>query len=226
MQPDAISIEEVEALRREVEERRRDAEERRREAVEREQALDALRELVRSFEGKIGALESALINQTAENEILKRKLFGTKSERGGTNELQLLLGDLLREPAALQKALDDARGAGGNSPDPSDPKKKDRQPPKGRRDLSASKLPVISVDIVDPELAAKGRLIGFEESRELMRVRGGFRVLLKRVAKYEIAGPEGPTVAAAPAPRRLFPRALCHTSVLAWIVVEDRKSVV
>ncbi len=220
MQPDAISTEEVEALRREVEERRRDAEERRREAVEREQALDALRELVRSFEGKIGALESALINQTAENEILKRKLFGTKSERGGTNELQLLLGDLLREPAALQKALDDARGAGGNSPDPSDPKKKDRQPPKGRRDLSASKLPVISVDIVDPELAAKGRLIGFEESRELMRVRGGFRVLLKRVAKYEVAGPEGPTVAAAPAPRRLFPRALCHTSVLAWIVVE------
>ena len=211
MQPDAISTEEVEALRREVEERRR-------EAADREKALEALRELVRSLEGQNGALKSSLINHAAEIEILKRKLFGTKSERMGTNELQLLLGDLIREPAALQKALDEARGSGAS--DPSDPKKKERQPPKGRRDLAASNLPVISVDIVDPELAAKGRLIGFDESRELMRVRGGFRVLLKRVAKYEVPGPEGATVEAAPAPRRLFPRALCHTSVLAWIVVE------
>ncbi|MFO0615280.1 MAG: IS66 family transposase [Polyangiaceae bacterium] len=53
-----------------------------------------------------------------------------------------------------------------------------------------------------------------------MRVRGGFRVLLKRMAKYEVPGPEGLTVAAVPAPVRLFPRALCHTSVFAWLVVE------
>ena len=209
---DTHSSEEVEQLRRELEERRR-------EVAEREAVVDALRELVRSLEGKNGALESALKNHAAEIEILKRKLFGTKSERMGTSEMQLLLGDLLREPAALQKALDEARGAGDASGS-SDPKDKAKRPPTGRRDLSASKLPVITVELLDEALAAKGRLVGFEESRELMYVRGGFRVLLKRMAKYEVPGDDGPRVTAVPAPVRLFPRALCHTSVFAWVVVE------
>jgi hypothetical protein len=62
--------------------------------------------LVQSLQGKTGALQSALINHALEIELLKRKLFGTKSERSGTNELQLLLGDILADLAPLQRALD------------------------------------------------------------------------------------------------------------------------
>ncbi|MFO0615279.1 MAG: transposase [Polyangiaceae bacterium] len=156
MERSAISNEEVEQLRREIEERRR-------EAAEREKALEALRELVRSLEGKNGALESALINHAAEIELLKRRLFGTKSERADTNEMQLLLGGVLSDLAPLQKALDAARGEGkgeGGTSEPPERKKKDRQPPTGRRDLAASKLPVITVELTDPELAAKGASSG------------------------------------------------------------------
>jgi hypothetical protein len=62
------------------------------ELADRDKVIAALRELVQSLEGRNGALESSLVNHAAEIELLKRKLFGTKSERGGTNELQLLLG--------------------------------------------------------------------------------------------------------------------------------------
>ncbi len=189
------------------------------EVVEREKVIASLREIVRSLEGKNGALERALIHHAAEIEILTRKLFGTKSERLGTNELQLLLGDVLADVAPLQQALDEAQserpGADGGEPRP-----KSKARPKGRRDLSASTLPKVVVELTDPELAAKGRLIDYEETRELMHVRGGFRVLVKRTAKYEIAGREGPTVLGVEVPKRLFPRSLCHTSVFAWLAVE------
>lgn len=188
------------------------------EVAEREKVITSLQEIVRSLEGKNGALESALINHAAEIELLKRKLFGTKSERMGTNELQLLLGDILADVAPLQRALD---AANTDKPEEDEsPRGKSKAPPKGRRDLSVSKLPKVEVELTDPELAAKGRLIDFEETRELMYVRGGFRVLVKRTAKYEVAGTDGPTVIGVEVPKRLFPRALCHTSVFAWLAVE------
>jgi transposase len=191
--------------------------EREAELAEREKVIASLRELVQSLEGKTGALESSLINHAAEIELLKRKLFGAKSERGGTNELQLLLGDILPDLAPLQRALDAATPA---EPKERDNESKAKTTPKGRRDLSVSKLPKIVVDIEDPELAAKGRRIGFDETYELMYVRGGFRVLVKRTAKYEHPTAEGPSVLGVEAPTRLFPRSLCHTSVFAWLAVE------
>lgn len=170
------------------------------ELAEREKVIAALRELAQSLEGKNGALEGALINHATEIEILKRKLFGTKSERLGTNELQLLLGELLGGVGALQRVHDDA---GDPKPDSEtkDDEKKPRSPPKGRRDLSQSKLPKVIVELTDPLLAAKGRLIGHDTVRELMYVRGGFRVLVKQIAKYEIPGKDGPTVLSTEPPK-------------------------
>src|SRR3954471_1880174 len=121
-----------------------DVEKLRRDIAERDALIEALRALNASLEGKTATLESVLINHAIEIELLKRKLFGAKSERTGTTELQLSLGTILADAEALQKKLDelkakddggaaDGAGAGGSSNGA-----KDRPKPKGRRDLSAS----------------------------------------------------------------------------------------
>jgi transposase len=50
--------------------------------------------------------------------------------------------------------------------------------------------------------------------------RGGFAVLVKRIAKYEIAGKDGPTVLGVPTPKTLFRRGLLHSSVVAHILMQ------
>lgn len=186
----------------------------------------AQRELIASLQGKNAALESALINHADEIALLKRKLFGARSERGGTDELQLLLGFILKDEAVLQKHLDDLRGEGSTDDEKADDNKKkdktgkDRPKPKGRRDLSLSKLPQVVVELTDPELAAKGELIGFYESRQLGRRRGGFFVVVKRTAKYRIPTTDGTTVLGVESPKAVLSRGMLHTSLLAWLAVE------
>ncbi len=57
--------------------------------AERDAAIASRQALIASLQGTIAALESALTNHASENELLKRRLYGTKSERSGTSELQL-----------------------------------------------------------------------------------------------------------------------------------------
>jgi transposase len=211
----------------------------RKEVAERDARIAALRDVIASLEGKQAALESSLINHASEIELLKRRLFGPRSERTGTSELQLTLGDLLAEDARLQKELDAAIAdepsgalatepeAAGEKPEPASPgatdgsERKPRAKPKGRRDLSISKLPKVVLEFTDPALAKKGRLIGFDESRQLMRDPGGFKVLVRRTAKYELpAADGGKTVLGVEVPRTLFPRTILHTSAVAWLAVE------
>ncbi len=193
-----------------------------REVAERDALIASLRSTIARFEGQVAALQSALVNHATEIELLKRRLFGPRSERGGTSELQLLLGDMLAQQAALQKQLDDAlaKKREGEEAKPPPPPPAARPKPKGRRDLSASSLPTIVVDLTDPELAKKGRLIGYDESRQLLFERGGFRVLVKRMAKYELEVAGKTTVLGTPAPKTLFARGLLHTSALAWLGVQ------
>ena len=211
-----------------------------RELDERDARIAALRDVVASLEGKRAALESTLINHANEIEILKRRLFGPRSERTGTSELQLTLGDLLADEKRLQQELDelllresaempaappastiDAGATESQQGPPPESKPSGRAKPKGRRDLSVSKLPKVVVEFTDPDLAKTGRLIGYDESRQLMREPGGFKVLVTRVAKYEVeASHGGKTVVGVEVPRRLFPRALLHTSMYAWLAVE------
>jgi len=192
-----------------------------REVAERDALIAGLRTTIAMFEGQVAALQSALVNHASEIELLKRRLFGPRTERGGTSELQLLLGDMLAQQAALQKQLDETlakKGEGEDKPPPPPPA--DRPKPKGRRDLSISSLPTIIVELTDPELAKKGKLIGYEESRQLLFERGGFKVLVKRMAKYEIEVAGKTTVLGTPAPKTLFARGLLHTSALAWLGVQ------
>lgn len=169
---------------------------------------------------KVAALEESLTELAHENALLKRRLFGTKSERGHTSELQLALGDLLATEAKLQADLDasieNANGA-APKPDPSGSKGKARS--HGRRNLDASKLPRVPVEIRDAALEAQGaRFIRFEDSNQIAFRRGGFFIVVKRIAQYEVVEQSVPTVVAASSPETLFPKALLHTSTVAHIL--------
>jgi transposase len=171
---------------------------------------------------KVAALEESLTDLAHENALLKRRLFGIRTERSRTSELQLALGDLLAIEAKLQADLDAAvaKAEDAAPPDPEDKDKgKGRPRPHGRRNLLASNLPRVPVEIRDPALEAHGaRLIRFEESAQLGFSRGGFYVVVKRVAQYEVVADGEPTVVAAPPPETLFPKALLHTSTVAHVV--------
>ena len=205
--------------------------------AERDAAIVKLQALIASLQGTIAALESALTNHASENELLKRRLYGTKSERSGTSELQLTLGNLLADQAKLQAELDaltkqptgttGENGAPEPAPEPASPPpppeeaESEKPRPKGRRDLSASKLPRVVVEIRDGGAEASGgRLIDWETSYQLMFQRACFKVLVKKVAKYEVSVHGAARVMVAPSPKPLFPRAMLHTSVLAWLAVQ------
>src|SRR5262245_8080568 len=174
---------------------------------------------------KVQALEGTLANLAHENTLLKRRLYGNKTERSHTSEAQLALGDLLAAEQHLQRELNaqvkDAQEAAApeDGPAPNSSTGSAGAKPRGRRDLLASNLPHCLVEILDEELEQSGaRRIGFEESKQLMFRRGGFSVLVKRVAKYEVIAEAGPTVVTVPSPETLFPRGLLHASTVAHVI--------
>ena len=169
---------------------------------------------------KVTALEESLTDLAHENTLLKRRLFGIRTERSQTSELQLALGDLLATEAKLQAELDAAVEKAGEAAPPAPPGTGTGTPrPHGRRNLFASNLPRVPVEIRNPELEAQGaRLIRFEDSAQLGYRRGGFYVVVKRIAQYEVVEAGETTVVPAPPPATLFPKALLHTSTVAHLL--------
>jgi transposase len=192
--------------------------------AQKDAAISALSQIITKLEAKVVALESSLVQYADENELLKRRLFGPRSERTGTSELQLPLDGILDDDAPLQKQLDElvesTDGGGPDAPGAPANEGKQRPKPKGRRNLALSKLPQIIAEIKDAGLEETAKRIGFDESRQLMYRRGGFAVLVKRTAKYEIETPDGPSVLGVEMPASLFPRSLLHTSVYAWLATQ------
>ncbi|MBE7449281.1 MAG: transposase [Kofleriaceae bacterium] len=166
----------------------------------------------------MAALEESLTGLAHENALLKRRLFGIRTERSQTSELQLALGDLLATEAKLQAELDAAVEKAGEAAPPA-PRGQGTPRPHGRRNLFASNLPRVPVEIRNPELEAQGaRLIRFEDSAQLGYRRGGFYVVVKRIAQYEVVEAGETTVVPAPPPATLFPKALLHTSTVAHLL--------
>ena len=95
---------------------------------------------------QVDSLQETIVNLAHENELLKRRLYGTKTERLRTSENQLALGDLLNDNKQLQKQLDaavaEAKSEGEKSSEPTPPPAP-KAKPKGRRDLL---LPRMLVD--------------------------------------------------------------------------------
>jgi transposase len=174
-------------------------------------------------ETQVDSLEETIVNLAHENELLKRRLYGNKTERLRTSENQLALGDLLNDEKQLKKQLDEALAKAKAEADqaaPPPPPAAAKAKPKGRRDLSTSDLPQVLLEILDEDLEKTAKRIGWDVSRQLLFRRGGFSVLVKRVAKYEVPGKDGPTVLGVPLPKTLFPRGLLHSSVVAYILVQ------
>jgi transposase len=179
---------------------------------------------MRESEVQNESLRETIVNLTHENQLLKRRIYGNKTERTQTSELQLSLGDLLDAEKRLQKELDEAvtkaHAEAATESGGSLPSEKPKSKPTGRRDLSASNLPRFLLEICDEELEKTAKRIGFEEALHLMYRRGGYSVLVKRTAKYEVPGKDGLTVLGVEAPKTLFPRGMLHSSVVAHIVVQ------
>jgi transposase len=169
---------------------------------------------------KVASLQDTITGLAHENTLLKRRLYGNKTERSRTSELQLALGDLLEGEAKLQKELDEkVAGASNAAPPPPEGPGAGKPRPHGRRDLLASKLPRVAIEILHEELETRGcRRLGFEDSTQLAFRPGGFYVLVKRVAKYEVIEDSVKTVVTTPSPETLFPKALLHTSTIAHLL--------
>jgi hypothetical protein len=104
--------------------------------------LVGLKSHVAERDTQIASLQETVLNLTHENALLKRRVYGNKTERAHTSELQLALGDLLNDEKALQKQLDaaviEAHGSGGDDNttppagrDPHAPRPRDRPFPAG-----------------------------------------------------------------------------------------------
>ncbi|MBE7451102.1 MAG: hypothetical protein HS111_20065 [Kofleriaceae bacterium] len=107
---------------------------------------------------KVTALEESLTDLAHENTLLKRRLFGIRTERSQTSELQLALGDPLATEAKLQAELDAAVEKAGEAAPPAPPGTGTGTPrPHGRRNLFASNLPRVPVEIRNPGWRPRAR---------------------------------------------------------------------
>jgi len=104
---------------------------------------------------KVASLEDTITGLAHENTLLKRRLYGNKTERSKTSELQLALGDLLAGEVQLQKELD-KKVADATEAAPPAPEGTGKPRPHGRRNLLASKLPRVVIEIIHEELEARG----------------------------------------------------------------------
>jgi transposase len=179
---------------------------------------------VREHQAQNESLRETIVNLTHENQLLKRRIYGNKTERSQTSELQLSLGSLLDAEKQLQKQLDEAvakaKADGATVAETTPGGEKPKAKPPGRRDLLASNLPRFLLEISDEELEKTAKRIGFEDALHLMYRRGGWAVLVKRTAKYELPGKDGPTVLGVETPKTLFPRGMLHSSVVAHLLVQ------
>ena len=170
-----------------------------------------------SLRGELTKAQSALANLRVryhqlleELHLLKRRLVIAKAERlDDVADAQLAFDKLLAETQAMEKVLGavdsetkgnleletKAEDIDGTSDTP-DKEKKRRgtgASPPGRRDLEKMDLPVVRVELPDPEFEGKTPRIGVEEHSRVGYERGGYR----RVVVVRFVYKEASTAASA-----------------------------
>ena len=155
-----------------------------------------------TIKGDLEKIRRAYQRVLEELALMRKRLFSAKGERKDTTAEQLVFDGLLAEAALLEAALKAAEQAQREQAEqkeqkapeafvaPDSPKKEDepRPKPKGRRNFEESTLPVVRVEITDPELEGKAERIGFEESSRLGHERGGARRIVLARAIYKVEG--------------------------------------
>ena len=159
----------------------------------------------------IARLRARYLHAIEKLALAERRIIAGKAERKvDTSEDQLTFEGAFAELKALERELAQVTGAVGDlTPPPPPPPPPDDTPakkpdgrahpstsPKGRRDLSKSPLPVVTVDILDPELEGKAERIGFEEMQRLGFQRGGKVRVCARIAVYKLFVTDTPATAA------------------------------
>jgi len=144
-------------------------------------------------------LRRAYTHALEQLQLLRRNLFLAKAERKEACAEQLAFDTLVEEVKHLEKALADTPLPSEEKDD--EKKRRPSKPPTGRRDLATSTLPVVRVELTDPELEEKATRIGFEESSRLGYERGGLRriVLARAVYKVTEAAPDAAEAVTKPA---------------------------
>ena len=212
----------------------------------------SLREDNTSLRSELSRAQNALANLRVryhqlleELHLLKRRLIVAKAERlDDVAEAQLAFDKLLAETEAIEKVLDaadadsaDAQGADGQKDETKsetpDKRRRNRPPPTGRRNLDESKLPVVRIEVADPELEGKAERIGIDESSRVAYERGGFRrvVTARIVYKQDVPDPSAKTdartadatkpafrIVTAPMPKEIMPRGILAPSAIAHIL--------
>ena len=126
---------------------------------------------------------------TREVELARRRLVVAKAERVDTAQLELEFAATLAKLDALSRKAEDEIGEKPGGPAGGE-RTRNKQKPRGRRDLRLLDLPEEHIAIPDPLLEGKAARIGTaEESVGLRWKRGGFvRVVIERV-KYDATKP-------------------------------------
>ena len=181
-------------------------------------------------------LRQAYTHALEQLQLAKRKLFMAKAERHEAVPEQLQLDLLHKEVEQLGKELNQAETAaqsnetdtGSTTEQPKRPAKTngaDREGPKssGRRNLESSSLPMIRVEITDPELEGKAERIGVEESWKLGYERGGQRRILVARVVYRLpaqnAESDSVQIVKAAAPKEIVRRSLLAASLIAHVLI-------
>jgi transposase len=179
----------------------------------------SLRSKLREAQNALAHLQARYHQMLEELHLLKHRLVVAKAERPEDVEgAQLAFDSLLEQTEALKKEIEQATpeaDAGSvetedeSAAPPPGGKKRPRTgaPPTGRRDLDKLDLPIVRVEIPDPELEGKAERIGVEEHSRVGYDCGGYRrvIITRFVYKVEdesLRAEGSPTEEALPASER------------------------
>jgi len=152
----------------------------------------SLRNELESTRAILANLRTRYHQLVEELHLLKHRLTIAKAERReDIAQAQLAFDKTFTEVQLLEKTLG-LVGGNGQPADPNAPKKRRERtgpPPTGRRDIKLANLPVVRVELVDPELEGKAERIGTDSTSRVGYERGGFRHIVLERAVYR--APEG-----------------------------------
>lgn len=195
---------------------------------------------LKDSEDSLTRVRRAYTHALEQLQLLRRRLFTAKAERVEGLADQLAFDAMFTEVRALERALaaeEERNGTNGPEDRPDHKPERPASTPKGRRDLAESSLPVVRVEITDPELEGVAERIGFEETSRLGHERGGMRRIVIARAVYKVptetpveapttetattrapVGESSPTIMTAALPKELFRRCMLAPSMLAHLL--------
>ena len=151
-----------------------------------EAKLAEVTEELKVAQERIAQLRSSYRRALEQLALMRRRIFSAKAERVEAAGLQLRFESLLAQVQELEAKLTEAgdtpcegqtdvsqdtdKDANRDESDKTDESDQPKGKTRARRKLNESDLPLIRVEVTEPELEGVAERIGFEESYRLVRV--------------------------------------------------------